>query len=134
MCSVAALVASGCSMSIPLPGFAADPVVTGSTEKSDALLFKALDQEDWRRAKAALDVALDPQGNGASVNWDNPASGARGSFEPTAAPIAGAGGVCRGFVAHMRPQAGTDRDVRGSACRDADGAWAVRQAAEIKKS
>ena len=48
----------------------------GAVEKSS--LASLLDAEDWRRAKAALSTALDPQGNGSLVGWDNPDSGNKG--------------------------------------------------------
>jgi surface antigen len=53
---------------------------TGALPKSS--LAGILDAEDWRRAKAALSTALDPQGNGSLVGWDNPDSGNKGSFTP----------------------------------------------------
>jgi surface antigen len=46
-----------------------------------------LNEEDWRRAKAALAVALDPQGPGTQVSWDNPDTAMKGSFTPTALPM-----------------------------------------------
>jgi hypothetical protein len=45
-----------------------------------------LDAEDWRRAKVALSTALDPQGNGSLVGWDNPDTGNKGSFTPVGKP------------------------------------------------
>ncbi len=79
-------------------------------------------------------VALDPQGNGASVAWENPASGARGSFVASAAPVARADAICRAFRAHMVPEASAGREIDGSACRNTDGDWAVKQAAEVGKA
>ena len=130
LCAFVALPASGCALSFPLAGFTTDQTATGSIGRSDALLFKALDQEDWRRAKAAMAVALDPQGNGASVAWDNPTSGAHGRFVAIANPVARADAVCRDFKASMVPAASSDREVVGSACRDPGGDWTVRQASE----
>lgn len=132
LCAFAGLPASGCALSFPLAGFTADQTATGSIGRSDALLFKALDQEDWRRAKAAMAVALDPQGNGASVAWDNPKSGAHGRFVAAANPVAKADAICRDFKANMVPAAANDREIVGSACRDPGGDWTVRQAAERK--
>ena len=63
-------------------------------------------REDWRRAKSALDTALDPQGNGASVAWDNPTSGAKGSFLPLAQPYPKDDGICRPFAAHLALKGG----------------------------
>lgn len=132
LCAFAGLPASGCALSFPLAGFTADQTATGAIDRSDALLFKALDQEDWRRAKAAMAIALDPQGNGAGVAWDNPRSGAHGSFVAAANPVAKADSICRDFKASMVPAAANNREIVGSACREPDGDWTVRQAAERK--
>jgi hypothetical protein len=56
---------AGCSMAFPIsplmsPGSNED--ATGALPKSS--LAGLLGAEDWRRAKAALSTALDPQGNG----------------------------------------------------------------------
>ena len=126
------LLASGCSLSFPIAGFVSDSTATGSVNRSAALLAKELDQEDWRRAKAALAVALDPQGNGSTVPWANPASGAKGSFAATAVPFPARDSVCRAFLAHVMPDSRTDRQVQGSACRESDGDWVVAEAKELK--
>lgn len=128
------MLASACSLSFPMQGFVSDRTVTGSIARPDALLYKALDQEDGRRAKAALAVALDPQGNGESVAWDNPQSGAKGSFVAVAAPFAQADKVCRAFQAHVIADAGPERAVDGSACRDDGGEWSVADLRELKKA
>ncbi len=75
-----------------------------------------LDVEDWRRARAALATALDPQGNGATVAWDNPQSGRKGAFIPVAAPYPVDGQVCRAFIAKIEG-AEARESVQGSACR-----------------
>ena len=49
---------------------------------SPSPLSPELGEEDWRRAKAALAVALDPQGAGARVSWDNPDTDAEGRLHP----------------------------------------------------
>ena len=113
----------GCSLSLPTFGAssAIDYESTGSIAKSAPAsapvspLSRKLDAEDWRRARAALGVALDPQGNGATVAWDNPQSGRRGSFVPVAAPYPVDGEVCRAFIAKID---GDPREqVQGAACR-----------------
>lgn len=134
MCGGAALLTSACSMSFPITGFMADRTPTGSIDGSAGLLTKELDQEDWRRAKAALGVALDPQGNGASVAWDNPRSGARGSFVAIAPPFSKADSICRAFQAHMAPSVRTEHVFAGSACRGPDGEWALADAKEVPKA
>jgi surface antigen len=133
-CGAAGFLVTACSMSFPIAGFVADPTATGSIDRSAALMSRQLDQEDWRRAKAALAVALDPQGNGASVAWGNPRSGAKGSFVALAPPYTKADKVCRAFAAHIMPDAKSDRDLDGSACRGRDGEWVLADAKEIRKA
>ena len=133
MCSGVSLLASGCSLSFPIASFV-DTMPTGSIDRSSALLSEQLDQEDWRRARAALAVALDPQGNGATVAWDNPSSGAKGSFLPIAPALPKNDKVCRAFQAHVAPTPHSERDVEGSACRGPDGAWVVAEAHERRRA
>ncbi|MGH6800680.1 MAG: RT0821/Lpp0805 family surface protein [Methylocella sp.] len=77
----------------------------GSKEDAEAVskpsLAGLLDAEDWRRAKAALSTALDPQGNGSLVGWDNPDSGNKGSFTPVGKPFPMEAGICRVFLAEV---------------------------------
>ncbi len=87
-----------------------------ATVESVSPLSHNLDVEDWRRARAALATALDPQGNGATVAWDNPQSGRKGAFIPVAAPYPVDGQVCRAFIAKIEG-ADTKKSVQGSACR-----------------
>ena len=49
------------------PRVVEEPTVTGSIEKRPVSFGDDLAEEDWRRARAALGVALDPQGNGRPV-------------------------------------------------------------------
>ncbi|MGL4651192.1 MAG: RT0821/Lpp0805 family surface protein, partial [Caldilineaceae bacterium] len=111
----------------------ADPEITGSiTPRAPVLqpgqlspFSTQLDAEDWRRQRAALATALDPQGNGGHVRWDNPASGARGSFAPLGNPFLIQHDICRVFsavVAFAEPE----QSFQGTACRNAPGEWQVR--------
>ena len=134
MCGGLNLLASGCSLSFPIAGFVSDPTATGSVDRFTVLMSHDLDQEDWRRARAALAVALDPQGNGALVTWANPASGARGSFAASAPPFPKRDQVCRAFTAHVTQVKTIDRDVEGSACREGGGDWIVAELREPKKA
>ncbi|MDE2578700.1 MAG: hypothetical protein KGL46_07855 [Hyphomicrobiales bacterium] len=122
-----ALQLCGCSVAIPLPGLsdkASDEDVTGSIAKPVSPLSRRLDEEDWRRAKAALATALDPQGSGAPVSWDNPASKAKGSIAPVALPYPVDGRVCRAFVAKIDTSKGHE-DMQGAACRISGDDWDV---------
>jgi surface antigen len=129
--AAALAVASLCGCSFAIPG--AEPApgwrgvsddVTGSIPARTPTLSHSLDQEDWRRASAALGVALDPQGGGASVNWDNPTTQAHGSFTPVGPPYPVDGKVCRAFVAEVGVKESRE-DLQGAACRDKAADWAL---------
>ncbi len=132
VCICLGLPTGACSLSFPMPGFASDDSPTGSINKSAAALSPALDKEDWRRAKAALAVALDPQGNGANVAWDNPQSGAKGSFVALAPPFLEKDRICRAFKASVSAAPAGQRRLGGSACRSEDGAWVLAEVKEQK--
>ncbi len=95
-------------------------------------LSPLLDQEDWRRARAALAVALDPQGNGSAVAWDNPASGSKGSFTPVGSPYLSGDEICRAFVASVA--VGEQPTLsQGNACRVGPAEWSVRDVKPWKR-
>jgi surface antigen len=125
---------AGCSMAFPIsplmsPGSKED--VTGAVPRSS--LAGLLDAEDWRRAKAALSTALDPQGNGSLVGWDNPDSGNKGSFTPVGEPFPTEAGICRVFLAEVDRKA-DEHAVRGTACSDKGGEWTIAEAKPWKKT
>jgi surface antigen len=123
---------AGCSTSIPLPSMVSLDDVTGSIEKPVASLASTLDPEDWRRAQGALGVALDPQGNGAAVNWDNPQSGVRGSFTPVGAAYPSGDDICRAFLADIGGKA-APRQLQGVGCREKGGEWRISDLKPWKK-
>lgn len=123
----------GCATAIPLPSFAGISTsdVTGSIKKTPPLSDK-LNNEDWRRAKGALAVALDPQGNGAPVAWENPQTLAKGTFVPVGQAWAKDDGICRTFLADLNgshPQS----QLQGNACRSKDGEWTIGKVEPWKK-
>jgi hypothetical protein len=91
-----------------------------------------LDEEDWRRARAAMATALDPQGNGGHVRWDNGDSGNKGSFEPVGNPFLIKDEICRNFVAMVSLKE-PDQWFQGSACRVTASEWAIKDVAATKK-
>jgi surface antigen len=136
--SVTALALAGCSFAIP----SGEPVawngnvsdeVTGSIRPRTVELSHALDPEDWRRASAALGVALDPQGAGGSVNWDNPQTQAKGSFAPVGPPYPSDGRVCRAFLADVETKDSHER-LQGAACRDKTAEWALIEVRPWRKA
>lgn len=125
---VLALALGGCSAAIPLPSFiGASDEVTGSIAPANPI-SAAMDVEDWRRARGALGLALDPQGNGEAVAWDNPKSGAKGAFTPVGPANPVDDRICRSFLAAVGgslPQ----NSLQGSACRGKDGEWTIGEVA-----
>jgi hypothetical protein len=91
-----------------------------------------LDEEDWRRARAAMATALDPQGNGGHVRWDNGDSGNKGSFAPVGNPFLIKDEICRNFVAMVSLKE-PDQWFQGSACRVTASEWAIKDVAAWKK-
>ena len=119
-----ALALGGCSAAIPLPSFIGSRQdVTGSIAPANTL-SPSMDAEDWRRAKGALALALDPQGNGEAVAWDNPKSGAKGAFTPVGAAKAVDDRICRSFLTSVGGSL-PHRSLQGSACRGKDGDWTL---------
>ena len=111
--------------------------VTGSIAKPGAKpgepkLSRALDAEDLRRAMAAMGTALDPQGSGAAVNWDNPGSGAKGSFTPVGQAYPLDGKICRAFTAEILADE-TQEKLQGAACRGKSADWALTEVKTVKK-
>lgn len=124
----------GCSVVIPLPSMLGnDDDVTGSIHQPVSPLSRALDAEDWRRAKGALSVALDPQGNGDPVDWDNPESGMKGSFVPAGNAFSSDEKICRRFIAELGGSAPA-QSLRGVGCRDKSGDWTIADVKPTKKA
>ncbi len=113
------------------PPIVAEPTVTGSIEKRPLSFGNDLAEEDWRRARAALTVALDPQGNGRPVKWDNPDTGLHGAINPTGLPYVADDQICRNFLA-FRGRTAAERFVRGTGCKPSGGAWTLTRVRTAK--
>ncbi len=132
------LILGGCSQPLLVfrgeseaPPIVAEPTVTGSIEKRPLSFGNDLAEEDWRRARAALTVALDPQGNGRPVKWDNPDTGLHGAINPTGLPYVADDQICRNFLASVvGPQ--RSRFVRGTGCKPSGGAWTLTRVRTAK--
>ena len=99
--------------------------VTGSD--SPVPFGRLLGEEDRRRELAALATALDPQGDGSTVKWDNMKSGNRGAITASAKAYSTDSKVCRAFVGELK-QGDTTRKLQGVACTLAAGEWRVTEA------
>lgn len=110
---------------------AAEPASTGSIAKPPKSFGKDLSDEDWRRADAALTVALDPQGNGKPVKWDNPETGMRGTVNPTGLPYVAQDEICRDFITSVSKSSGT-RTMRGTGCKASGGSFELKRLRSVK--
>ena len=119
----------GCAMSFPMASLLPGDDVTGSN--SPVPFGRMLDEEDRRRETAALATALDPQGDGSSVKWDNPRSGNRGAITATGKAYNEDNGICRAFVSELK-QGDASRKLQGTACAVAAGTWKVKAAKPFK--
>jgi surface antigen len=128
---VIALSLGACSFSVGVIGpKEEEPEATGAIASKAAIpLSPDLNEEDWRRAKAALAVALDPQGPGTQVSWDNPDTAMKGAFTPAGAPFVKNDEICRVFSAQLSGRSAAS--LQGSACRLSGGEWTIR---DIKPS
>lgn len=134
LAAVAALALSSgaCSVSYPIGSMMPQSDdITGSIKPRPGVLR---DEEDRRRAKAALATALDPQGAGTVVTWANPASGNKGSYKPSGPAYPADSGICRPFVETI-VQDGVATETYGKACAAAGSAdWVVSSRKEVGKS
>ncbi len=105
--------------------------VTGSN--SPVPFGRFLDEEDRRREKAALATALDPQGDGTTVHWENAKSRSKGAITAVGRAYPVDGRVCRAFLGDLKRDL-SERTVQGTACTLAAGEWAVRDAKDFDKS
>ena len=119
----------GCSFSIASLKPEAPEETTGSIKPAPTaqLLFPELGPEEARRSRAALAVALDPQGNGHPVKWDNPETGMRGEVAAGGAPFVESDEICRAFSASLQTSGGATKRAEGRACRISGDEWVLRK-------
>lgn len=143
--AVLAFGSGACSMSFPLDSeffssksdktAAADKGdtqdVTGSIARRDA--NGSMQPADWSLAAAALREALGKNEEGASIPWQNPSTGARGTVTPVANSYVQDGFPCRDFLA-SHVGGGHENWFEGTACRVHRGQWDIRSTRPLKKS
>jgi surface antigen len=137
---LAGITTGGCSITLPI--FSAEKsdlheknstLTTASLKPAKGIspLSPELGTEDWRRAAGAMALALDPQGNGAAVSWDNPESGTKGVFSPVSGPVLRSDEICRAFLSTIMLQTGASK-MQGTACRPSGGEWSIKEVAPWK--
>lgn len=99
--------------------------ITGSILTTNAKVQDLPPEQDLSFTRAAVLDAFSRGGKDASVPWENPQTGARGTVTPLAAAYSENGKVCRDFLASYVK--GRDESwLRGEACQEGKGSWAVR--------
>jgi surface antigen len=130
---IVSLASAAGACSFPMPSLLSGEETTGSvTPKIVSPLSAELGVEDWRRAKGAMAVALDPQGSGSPVTWDNPDTGFKGTFTPVGQPFVKGDEICRAFLAGVTGQA-TASSLQGTACRLSGEEWAIKDVKPWRK-
>lgn len=139
-----AFLSSGCAVILPFDSLQPDLETTQSINPPSALLSHDLNEEDWRRAQSALSLAVDPQGSGQPVNWDNPASKKRGVFTPIGQFTLVENTICRKFISvlidqtksqikHQAKFAGHGESRHeGQACRVGPGEWVMKDVKPLR--
>jgi surface antigen len=132
-----ALTAGGCSLSYQLDSFFGGgdrSLTTGSIAKpAGARRAGKLPPDDLAYARAAASEVLRRNEKNASLPWENPHSGARGTVTPIASAYTEGGQTCRNFLASYVQ--GRDQTwLTGEACKQGQDAWQVRSLKPWKRS
>ncbi len=90
-------------------------------------------EPDLVYTRAAVSEVLSRPSNDASVPWENPRSGARGTVTPIASAYTQDGHTCRDFLASY-VQGSSQAWLQGEACKQPKGVWEVRTMKPWKRS
>lgn len=127
----AGFAAGACSSNVKLPAMTGKdddkPAQTGSILNPPSPEGSGLPPaSDLAYAKVVVAEVLGRDGQDASLPWQNPASGARGTVTPIAAAYRVEGELCRDFIASYVAE-GAESWMQGEACRADKGQWEVRR-------
>jgi surface antigen len=129
---VAAVSAGGCSFSYQLDNLFAkkdEPGVTGALQPTPETVKPAdivPPEADLAMARAAATEIMTKGGKDASLSWENPQTGTRGTVTPIASARNEDGGLtCHEFLASFEHE-GASAWMQGDACRANKGKWEVR--------
>jgi surface antigen len=124
--------AGGCAFSYQLDsmfGKTDDKVEATGVVRSNAARQQGsgpdMAEGDLAIARAAASEVLARGGKDASLPWENPQTGARGTVTPIASAYNQDGFLCRDFLASYVKD-GSEAWIRGEACRLHKGRWEVR--------
>ncbi len=132
-----ALAAGGCSLSYQFDSFFGGgdrSLTTGSIAHAPSVRHAGkVPPDDLAYARAAASEVLRRDEKNASLPWENPHSGARGTVTPIASAYTEGGQTCRNFLASYVQ--GRDQTwLTGEACRQGKDAWQVRSLKPWKNS
>ncbi len=132
-----ALASGGCSISYQLDTFfggdKSDTTASIAPAPGAKPITKLPPDGDLAYARAAASEVLKRGKKDASLSWENPKSGARGTVTPIARAYTQDGHTCRNFLASFVN--GSDQAwLQGEACRLREGAWEVRTLKPWKQS
>jgi hypothetical protein len=135
---VLALLAGGCSFSYQLESMSEKDKGGDPGEPSGGLRrmvrpIAAPAEADLAVARAAAAALLAAGDKDASVSWENPATGARGTITPIASAYSVDGLTCRDFLASYL-RGGTESWLQGEACERSRGRWEVRRLRPWRKT
>lgn len=125
-------VLGGCSVSLGTLFNKNDPAdVTGSIDPVGNAMaameppITGMPDGDLVFARAAATDVLSKGGKDVSQDWENPATGARGTVTPLTSSYTENGNTCREFLlSHV--QGKSETWLQGNACRFASGQWQIR--------
>jgi len=126
----------GCSLSYQLDSFLGGdkPETTGSIASSEAKPAADLPPDnDLAYARIAASEVLRRNEQNASLPWENPRSGARGTVTPIASAYVQDGRTCRNFLASY-VKGKSESWLEGAACKEAKGGWEIRSLKPAKRS
>ena len=123
-----ALASGGCSLSGQFDSFFGSDKseTTGSIAAKQVKAETPLPPEtDLAFARAAASELLRRGQKDASIPWENPKSGARGTVTPIASAYRSEGRTCHDFLASYVTDTAQSW-LQGEACKEQKGAWEVR--------
>jgi hypothetical protein len=121
----------GCSFSYQLDnlfGKKDDGSLTGALQPAAPAIKAVADpppESDLVIARAAVSEVMNKGGKDASVSWENPQTGGRGTVTPIATARNEDGLTCHEFLASFERE-GSSSWMQGDACRANKGKWEVR--------
>lgn len=135
---VLGVMTAGCSMSYQLDSLfsssdKSEKTGTISPPPGTAESAQLPPDHDLAYTRAAVSEVLNRDDKYASVPWENPRSGARGTVTPIASSYTQDGHTCRDFLASYVNGA-SQAWMQGEACKQDTGGWQVRTLKPWKRS